>query len=205
MKGKLCKPCSPGLNAHLRLEQLSGTVMGFASQFWINSFLFGARIFRLKPKTCCIICGRGHDWRLWASKPWVSTTLTWFPSLLPSSPSLFKLEIFPLISLIRWLCKWLSLRKSHFPALTNLMVYSFTSLSFIHPITFPDGPHQPAVVLFAQKMLLSLKLVLLQALHDPGPRLTGQGNLPYVHSRPSEAADLGDPNSTCFQWTSLWI
>lgn len=58
------------------------------------------------------------------------------------------------------------------------------------------SPNQPAVVLLAQKTLLSLKLALLQALHAPAPRLAGQGDLPCVYSHLSESADLGDPNST---------
>jgi len=55
---------------------------------------------------------------------------------------------------------------------------------------------QSAMVLLAQETLLSLKLVLSQAFHDPAPGLAGQGDLPYVHSHPSEVADLEDPNST---------
>lgn len=106
------------------------TVLWRSQRFCITvvdyCFLFGARISRLHPgPVCCLVHGRDHDWWLWDGNPWGSAAFMQVPLFAPTfsflSPLLFKLEIFPLISLIKCLCKWVNLRKSHFPDLTNLM------------------------------------------------------------------------------------
>lgn len=117
------------------------------------------------------------------------------PLFLPATP-LFKVEVFPLINLISYLCKSQEPQEIPFPS--SEQFNGFTTLFPCYSPCHISGTAQASLlmVLLAQKILLSLKLALLQALHDPAPRLAGQGNLPYVHRHPSKAVDLGDPNST---------
>lgn len=120
--------------------------------------------------------------------------------LLPAT-SFFKLEVFPLISLVRQLCKWVSLRKTHFPALSNLRALQLHSFVCYSPCHIPCTAQAFLPRCFLLRghcyrlslLFCRLSMTLLQG-------WLARGNLPYVHSHPSEAVGLGDPNSACVEF-----
>lgn len=110
--------CSPQTSTAL------WSCQGFYITVLDNCFPPGARIFRLHPGpvACDVVeIMSGDSERV---NPEVQPHVCGSPlcsHLLLHATPLFKLEVFPLSSLVRWLCKWVNLRKCHFAALTNWM------------------------------------------------------------------------------------
>jgi len=87
MKGRLCKPYSPGLNAHLKVERHSAVLNGFVSQFWII-------VSRLEQGFLGYTLALFAAWYMgkvmtgdYAGNPEIQPYLYRFASSLPPSPS----------------------------------------------------------------------------------------------------------------------